>query len=71
MWGPVVSRVLLRLYGLGLWPNDPIRGCKQVQGRLTKVVMEIALKEGMKTIYGSPKFIRGEKSPRKHLSEVV
>ena len=33
--------------------------------------MEIALKEGMKTIYGSPKSIRGEKSPRKHLSEVV
>ena len=31
--------------------------------------MEIALKEGLKIIYGSPKSIRGEKSPRKHLSE--
>ena len=33
--------------------------------------MEIALKEGMKIINGNPKSIRGEKSPRKHLSEVV
>ena len=71
MWGLVVSRVLLRLYELGLWPNDLIRGCKQVRGWLTKVVMEIALKEGMKIIYGSPKSIRGEKSPWKHLFEVV
>ena len=65
MWGPVVLRVLLRLYGLGLWPNDSIRG------RSTKVIMEIALKEGLKIIYGSPKSIQGEKSHRKHLSEVV
>ena len=27
LWGPVASGVLLRLYGLGLWPDDPIRGC--------------------------------------------
>ena len=26
MWGPVISRVLLRLYGMGLQPNDPNRG---------------------------------------------
>ena len=26
MWGPVVYEALLRLYGLSLWPNDPIRG---------------------------------------------
>ena len=26
LWGLVVPRVLLRLYGLSLWPNDLIRG---------------------------------------------
>ena len=31
----------------------------------------MALKEEMKVIYDSPKSIQGEKSPRKHLSEVV
>ena len=71
MWGPVISGVLLRPYGLGLWPNDLIRGCSQVQEWSTKVVTEIALKEGPKIVYGSPKSIRGEKSHRKHLSEVV
>ena len=25
--GPIVSGVLLKLYGLGLWPNDLIQGC--------------------------------------------
>ena len=33
--------------------------------------MEMALKEEMKVIYNSPKSFRGEKSPRKHPSEVV
>ena len=33
--------------------------------------MEMALKEEMKVIYDSPKPIRGEKSPRKHLFKVV
>ena len=27
LWGPVVYEVLLKLYGQGLWPNGPIRGC--------------------------------------------
>ena len=31
----------------------------------------MTLKEEMKVIYDSPKSFRGEKSPRKHLSEVV
>ena len=35
------------------------------------VVMEMALKEGMKIIYGSPKSIQGEKLPQKNLSDVV
>ena len=33
--------------------------------------MEMALKEEMKVIYNSLKSFRGEKSPRKHPSEVV
>ena len=31
----------------------------------------MALKEEMKVSYDGPKSIQGEKSPRKHLSEVV
>ena len=53
MWRPVISGVLLRLYGLDLWPNDPIQGCKQVRGWSTKVVTEISLKEELKVIYES------------------
>ena len=53
MWGPVFSKVLLRLYGLGLWPNDLIRGCLQVRGWSVKVVTEISLKEELKVIYES------------------
>ena len=26
LWGLVISGVLLRLYGMGLWPNDLILG---------------------------------------------
>ena len=63
MWGPVISGVLLRPYGLGLWPNDLIQGCSLVQEWSTKVVIEIALKEGLKIIYGSPKSIRGGLKP--------
>ena len=51
MWVPVISGVLLRLYELGLWPNDPIRGCLQVQGWSTKVVTETSLKEELKVTY--------------------
>ena len=53
MWRPVFSGVLLRLYGLDLWPNDPIQGCQQVQGWSTKVVTKISLKEELKVIYES------------------
>ena len=65
MWEPVVYEVLLRLYGLGLWPNGSIRGWP------TKVITEMTLKEEMKVIYNSLKSFRGEKSPWKHLSEVL
>ena len=61
MRGPVVSGVLFRLNGLGLWPNDPVRERRHIRGRLTKVEVEIALQEELKVIYNKPKPIRGEK----------
>ena len=63
MRGPVISGVPLRLYELRLWPNDPIRGCLQVRGWSTNVVIEISMKEELKVIYES-QIYRGEKSPR-------
>ena len=65
LWGSIVSRVLFRLNGLGLWPNDPVQGHKHIRGRSTKVVVESALQEELKVIYNIPKPIRGEKSPQK------
>ena len=55
LWGPVASRVLFRLNGLGLWPNDPVRGRKLIRGRSIKVEVEIALQEELKIIYNRPK----------------
>ena len=60
LWGPVASKVLFRLNGLGLWPNNPIRGYRHIRGRLTKVEVEIALQEELKAIYNRPKPIQGE-----------
>ena len=71
MWAPIISRVLFRLNGSGLWPNDPVRGHKYIRGRSTKVEVEMVLQEELKGIYDRSKPIRGEKSPRKHLSEMV
>ena len=65
MWGPVVSGVLFRFNGLGLWPNDPVRGRRHIQGRSIKEEVEVALQEELKVIYNRPKPIRGEKSPWK------
>ena len=59
MWGLVASRVLFRLNGLGLWPNDPVRGRRHIWGRSTKVEVEIALQEELKVIYNRSKPIRG------------
>ena len=64
MWGPIISGVLFRLNGLGLWPNNPIRGHKHIQGQLTRVEVEMTLQEGLKVIYDRPKPIRGERSPQ-------
>ena len=64
MWEPVASGALFRLNGLGLWPNDLVRGRRHIRGQSTKVEVEIALQEELKVIYNRPKSIRGEKLPR-------
>ena len=63
LWGPIISGVLFRLNGLGLWPNDPVRGHKHIRGRLTRVEVEMALQGEMKGIYDRSKPIQGEKLP--------
>ena len=63
-WDQLPLKVLFRLNGLGLWPNDPVRGRKRIRGRLIKVEMEIALQEKLKSIYNRPKPIQSEKPPR-------
>ena len=62
LWGLVAFGVLFRLNGLGLWPNDLVRGRRHIRGRSTKVEVEIALQEELKDIYNRSKPIRGEKS---------
>ena len=57
-------KVLFRLDRLGLWPNDPFQERGHVQGRLTKVEMEVALQEELKGIYSKPKPIRGDFPPQ-------
>ena len=55
-------RVLFRLNGPGLWPNDPVRGHKYIRGWSTKIEVKMALQEELKGIYDRSKPIRGEKS---------
>ena len=64
LWGSVISGVLFGLNGLGLWPIEPIWGCRHIWGRSTKVEVEMTLQEELKVIYDRPKPIWGEKSPR-------
>ena len=54
LWGPVISGVLLRLYGMGLRPNDPIRGYWQVRGWSVKVITGVTLTEELKVIMVIP-----------------
>ena len=63
-WDQLPLKVLFRLNGLGLWPNDPVRRRRHIRGLSTKEEMEIALQEKLKGIYNRPKPIRGENSPR-------
>ena len=51
--------VLFRLDRLGLWPNNPIRGRRQIRGRSIKEEMKIVLQEELKGIYSGSKHIRG------------
>ena len=67
MWGPVASEVMFRLNGLGLWPNDPVQGCRHIRGRLTKVEVEIALQK----LFIIDLNLSEVKSHLEHLSEVV
>ena len=57
-------KVLFRLNGLGLCPNDLVRGRRHIRGWSTKVEVEIALQEVLKVVYSRPKPIRDEESPR-------
>ena len=64
MWGPVIFGVLFGLNRLGLWPIDPVRGCRHIRGWSTKVEVEMTLQEELKVVYDRPKPVRGEKLPR-------
>ena len=55
LWGPVISGVLLRLYGMGLRPNDPIWGHWQVRGWSANVITGMVLTEELKVIMVIPK----------------
>ena len=52
--------VLFRLRGLGLWPNNPVRGRGRIQGRSVKEEMKIVLRKEVKCIYSGPNRTRGE-----------
>ena len=60
--------VLFRLYRLGLWSNNPIRGRGHIRGRSNKEEMEVVLKEELKDIYSGPIPIRVEQSPQNNCS---
>ena len=51
--------VLFRLDRLGLWPNNPVRGRRQIRGRSIKEEIKIVLQEELKGIYSGPKHIQG------------
>ena len=55
LWGPIISRVLFRLNGPGLWPNDPVREHKYIRGWSTKVEVKMTLQEELKGIYDRSK----------------
>ena len=62
--GQLNPEVLFRLRGLGLWPNNPVRGREYIRGQSVKEEMKIVLWEEVKYIYGGPNCIRGEYSSR-------
>ena len=60
----MTPEVLFRLRGLGLWPNNPLRGWGRIRGRSVKEEMEIVLREEVKCIYIGSNCIRGQCSSR-------
>ena len=58
--GQLTPDVLFRLSGLGLWPNNPVRGRRHIRGRSVKEEMKIVLWEEVKCIYDGSNRIRGE-----------
>ena len=66
--GQLIPEVLFKLRGLGLWPNNPVRGREQIRGLSVKEEMKIVLQEELKDIYSGPKHIRGKQSPRNFCS---
>ena len=50
----MTPEVLFRLRGLGLWPNNPLRGWGRIRGRSVKEEMKIVLREEVKCIYIGP-----------------
>ena len=55
--GQLIPKVLFRLRGLGLWPNNLVRGRGHIRGRSIKEEMKIVLWEEVKYIYGRPNHI--------------
>ena len=60
----LTPEVLFKLRGLGLWPNNPVRGREHIRGQPVKEKMKIVLWEEVKYIYGEPNRIWGECSSR-------
>ena len=58
--GQLTPELLFRLRGLGLWPNNLVRGREHIRGLSVKEEMKIVSWEGVKYIYGEPNHIRGE-----------
>ena len=58
--GQLTPKLQFRLRGLGLWPNNLVRGRGHIQGLPIKEEMKTVLWEEVKYIYGGPNHIRGE-----------
>ena len=50
--GQLTPELLFRLRGLGLWPNNLVRGREHIRGLSVKEKMKIVLWEVVKYIYG-------------------
>ena len=62
--GQLTPELLFRLRGLGLWPNNLVRGREHIRGLSVKEKMKIVLWEEAKYIYDGPNRIRESCSSR-------